>query len=353
MASLAIDAPEAAATLLEPDDLRLMPDGRVLLLDRRRQQVSLLSPSLQLERAVGRQGDGPGEFRALAAALALPGDSLLAFDRRTQRFTVFGPDGQVARAFSWTPPEASPALPALLGGGAAPLVPVGRLDDGRLVATVTAPGTEPSARHQLLVFTGPADSGTPALLGGYPHTIPFVEGPARWGDILYSPEALARVRGGAVVVGVTDAPELLVVSSGAGERALVHGLERPRVTEADVRAERARRLGRPSQLPPGATEARAMQAAAIERTPAASHRPAYAGMVVDPGGRAWLTVCDPLDPSRCEVEVIGAEGGRVARFRLPPSFQLHDVGSASLVGIRDDAERGRVIELRGLPGGWG
>lgn len=353
LASLAVDSPESLGALLEPDHLRLVDGRRVLLLDRRLQQIVLLSPSLGLERTFGRQGDGPGEFRALASVLALPGDSILAFDRRTQRYTLFAPEGQVAREFAWTLPAASPALPALLGGGNAPLVPMGRLNNGRLIATVSAAGREPSARHRLLVFAGPPDSGTPALLGAYPHTIPFVEGPARWGTVLYSPEAFVSVAGGAIVVGISDSTDLLVISPAGGQRALPHELERPRVTAADEQAERQRRMDRPSQLPPGTTDARAMQSAAIARTPAVSQRPAYTAMVVDPGGRAWLTACDPLDASSCEVHVIGATGGRVARYRLPSWFQLHDVGVESLVGIRDDPERGRVLEVRPLPGGGG
>jgi hypothetical protein len=44
-------------------------------------------------RSVGGQGEGPGEFTALGS-IALRGDSLVAYDRRSLRFTVFDRDGE-------------------------------------------------------------------------------------------------------------------------------------------------------------------------------------------------------------------------------------------------------------------
>ena len=48
-------------------------------------------------RRVGREGDGPGEFRRIRYMRALPGDSLLVFDSNNRRVTVLAPDGAVVR----------------------------------------------------------------------------------------------------------------------------------------------------------------------------------------------------------------------------------------------------------------
>lgn len=52
---------------------------------------------------IGREGDGPGEFRNLVDAVALPGDSVLLLDLSLRRATVIGPDLEWARMTSLGP----------------------------------------------------------------------------------------------------------------------------------------------------------------------------------------------------------------------------------------------------------
>ncbi len=47
-------------------------------------------------RALGREGEGPGEFRAIAALASGPGESLTVVDAQNLRRTVFGPDLSIA-----------------------------------------------------------------------------------------------------------------------------------------------------------------------------------------------------------------------------------------------------------------
>lgn len=49
------------------------------------------------ERVLGRSGEGPGEYRAIAALEVMTGDSLLVYDRGLQRITILSPDLTVAR----------------------------------------------------------------------------------------------------------------------------------------------------------------------------------------------------------------------------------------------------------------
>lgn len=48
-------------------------------------------------KTLGREGEGPGEFREVLDLEVGPGDTLLAFDDLNQRITVFSPTHQVAR----------------------------------------------------------------------------------------------------------------------------------------------------------------------------------------------------------------------------------------------------------------
>lgn len=64
-------------------------------------------------QSVGREGEGPGEFRSIADLWVMAGDTLVVWDQRTLRLQHFTPDGAFVRAtsmstspsvaFPWTP----------------------------------------------------------------------------------------------------------------------------------------------------------------------------------------------------------------------------------------------------------
>lgn len=53
---------------------------------------------------IGRDGEGPGEFRSWAALFTSPGDSLYAFDSGLYRLSVFSPDFEFVRSARIEPP---------------------------------------------------------------------------------------------------------------------------------------------------------------------------------------------------------------------------------------------------------
>jgi hypothetical protein len=81
-------------------DLRELPDGRVLVLERCERVVKALDLENGTEKQVGRSGAGPGEYRLPARLLALPGDSTAIHDVGNQRYLVIHPDGTPGRVFS-------------------------------------------------------------------------------------------------------------------------------------------------------------------------------------------------------------------------------------------------------------
>ena len=56
--------------------------------------VRLYDPDGVFVRSVGRDGDGPGEFRSLASLQRLNGDALFAWDSRLRRGTLITPEGE-------------------------------------------------------------------------------------------------------------------------------------------------------------------------------------------------------------------------------------------------------------------
>jgi hypothetical protein len=88
-----------AATYAEPfttiESVRELRDGRVLVTDPRDKAIKLIDFAKQAAVSIGRDGDGPGEFRMPLKILALPGDSSAVRDLvRYGKGLVITPSGK-------------------------------------------------------------------------------------------------------------------------------------------------------------------------------------------------------------------------------------------------------------------
>ncbi|MGI9038328.1 MAG: hypothetical protein ACR2GQ_05660 [Gemmatimonadota bacterium] len=88
----------------------LLHDGRILVADLGAQELRYYSASGEHLRTAGRAGSGPGEFESLSAAAVMDGDSVLAFDRRLAKVSLFDPAGGFVRDVKLQRSAASPAL---------------------------------------------------------------------------------------------------------------------------------------------------------------------------------------------------------------------------------------------------
>ncbi len=76
-----------AAELVDPAQAVLAEDGLLYVVERRPVAIHVYANDGSLHQVIGREGEGPGEFRA--AGIALNGDSLVVHDRALRRLTVF------------------------------------------------------------------------------------------------------------------------------------------------------------------------------------------------------------------------------------------------------------------------
>lgn len=82
-----------------------LSDGRIVVADGGlSSRVSVFSANGIYEGAVGRSGEGPGEFKWVTSLQVGPGDSLFVYDASLQRLTVFTPEGEVARTSTFRIP---------------------------------------------------------------------------------------------------------------------------------------------------------------------------------------------------------------------------------------------------------
>ena len=87
-------------------------DGTIVVADQGSSQLKYFASDGTLRTAVGRQGEGPGEFQYLAWLRACGGDSAFVEDIGARRVHVFTPSGALARSFALLGPERNTAFSA-------------------------------------------------------------------------------------------------------------------------------------------------------------------------------------------------------------------------------------------------
>lgn len=127
---LAVEEEARFGSVEDPDlgftrirDVDVDEEGRVYVLESGAQEIRVLAPDGSVERRIGREGDGPGEFRS-AYAIGVFGDTIWALDGRPNRITLFDRDGEVRS--TGRVEQARVALPTCAGL----LRPIGMRSDG-------------------------------------------------------------------------------------------------------------------------------------------------------------------------------------------------------------------------------
>ncbi len=271
----------APGELLAPSDIALTADGRVLVAEDSPAEVKVYGADGVYERTIGRDGAGPGEFRA--AWLAARGDTLMVQDPVLARASTFRiSDGTLLASQATTARYFSP-----VGVDGAGRVAIRMLDDG----ADTAAG--PAQRFLRLSFDG-ALVDTVAV--GYRRTAADAgEWPVRDGDRMVMTVQVPMVPRdqqqvdavGGFVTGWTGEYLLRVSSDGRDTVALFgRAFTSEPITAADKRAlvdARVREMTAGSGGPP----ANVLQASfTVDKIP--SERPPFEQFDVDARGRTWV-----------------------------------------------------------------
>ena len=92
-------------------DVAVLPDGRFAVFDRMEKQILLFDAAGSLVRRIGREGDGPGEFRAPWALEAVGGVLVARQDSPSLTFTVFDTTDKVLATSGAQVPGDWPRIP--------------------------------------------------------------------------------------------------------------------------------------------------------------------------------------------------------------------------------------------------
>lgn len=339
------------ATFSEPfsgiTGLREMPDGRVMVADRIEAAVRLLDLQAGTAREIGREGQGPDEYRMPGRLFPLPGDSTLLVDFGNRRLTVIDPAGRLVRSAP------------MAGSGGAMIRAQATDAAGRVYFDqfgMVQVETGPTGQHVVLPDTVPLlrwDPATDAL-----DTLAFLRGPKLRTafDPMKGPGGLAAATafaprdawavapdGRVAIVRAADYHVDWIGSDGRSRAGPTIPYEPVKVTRADEeawadqlaanavvsiqRTENGRRQGRTMNVP----------RPDIGSIDFPDNKPPFppGAASVTPEGELWIERSVPHDASPT-FDIFDATGHRVREVRLPKGRDVVGFGRGTLYAVRTD-----------------
>jgi hypothetical protein len=359
------DLPKPAREIEEPFSLvsgvlEIKP-SQVIAIDATEMELVLVDFAKGSRTTIGRQGSGPGEYRAPASLFRVQGDTIWLLDAMLQRITAFNPDLKPGTTFplllldqSTMTVLAAPfhsdrkgrlyssamKIQAGMGGGGSEM----QMSIPDSVGLVHFDPRQP-ARTEVAKLRFPV-SGKPQISRAgnslkYTMAYPGLIAADAWA--VFPDGRIAIVRGGPYTVEFIGA-------DGRKSAPVRIAYEPVKVTAADEKAEmdEARR-----QMAEQGKMAQKMLPAGFsmdfELLPPANWPSTYPavsplGALAAPDGWLWVKRAIPFRVGREQWDVIDQAGKLVARWRLPAKTTLVAVGSGVVYTVRTDEDDLRYLQ---------
>ena len=334
--------------------------GSVLAVDATEMQLTLVDFANGSKTAIGRQGSGPGEYRAPSGLFRLQGDTIWVLDALQQRLVAFNPDLTpgttiVLQIFdqstmtALTQPFFSDRKGQLYASAMA--IQAGR-SGGQMqmsipdsVGVVRVDPRNKSARTELARVRFPT-SGSPEMKANGTAIKMSMAYPGLVASDPWTVFPDGRI---AIVRGATYTVEF-IGADGRKSAPTRIGYNPIKVTEADQKAEmdEARR-----QMKEQAKTVQKMMPANItmdlELLPPASWPANYPpvsplGAMAAPDGRLWVKRAIPFRAGHEEWDVIDQAGKLVSRWKLPAKTTIVAVGQGVVYTVRTDEDDLRYLQ---------
>ncbi len=312
---------------------RTLADGRVAVASSGTQQVFVVASDGAAQRALGRQGDGPGEFRAIGGLWYARPDSLIVYDPQGGRVTSLGLDGRV---------RSTTDVAALQGPGF-PVVR-GRLADGSLlVVFVRGFGRDAQGgvvRDSISLAIRDPRSGNLRDAGRFPSYASYVRAAAGAMEVVgipFSPTTLFATDGAGYWIGTTDRFRIDRVDASGRVRVSARREAEPRrVAPADVRREVEATAGAGD---PGALREAEKLFAEI---PVPATMPFFDALLADADGNLWVRAYAPRETEPRSWSVFDSAGRWLGEVTVPARLRLLEIGTEHVLAVatdQDDVER--------------
>lgn len=319
------DHPEG---LMVPVAARTLSDGRVVVGDQGTRQLTVFAPDGRSLQTLGRDGEGPGEFRSVFGLWATGGDTLLVWDIALARLTRFDAAGRPIASLAIPGNPSPPALLGLLPDGS----PVGTVPAGDVFgsAMTRPPGTRIQTEDALARYDGEGrTSDTIARRAGDVLEVTRFEGAPAIGSPRFSPQPTWALHDDRIFYTPAASFEVQMLDAdGQLERIARRREADLRITEEMIAAYKAWAIRLEEANPDRfrGTRARMEDAVFPER------KPSVGTLLVDARGNVWARpVTMPFD-SLVDWSVFSPEGRWITDVTVPGQpWTLLEIGEAHVL----------------------
>lgn len=313
-------------------DAAQTPDRGFVVADRGRRQLLFFDVSGQHRVTAGGPGEGPGEFQDIGAVEVL-GDSVLAYDWRQRRLSVFSLDGSLIRTVQLepTPDERHPIqfynLAGTLNGELVlvpwAIMPLGQQEQGPYwdTAAVYVYGLDGSARREI----------------GEPYRTEMYVGNQGSTGRPFGARTSVATDGSRLIMGTGTAYEMREYDVGGTlARILRRGWDPRLVTPAatdSLLEHTIRGVGAASRTDPRAQGL----VRALESAPLPDQMPAFSALLTDTRGNLWVRCYTPeYEDGTQDWSVFDQSGAWLGDVTTPARFQALAIGGDVILGVWRD-----------------
>ena len=319
-----------------------LSDDRIVIANSGTGELRFYDISGMFISKAGRKGGGPGEFQGLKWLGRTGGDSLLAFDWRNRRLSIFDPVGNFVR--SVTLDDLAPAPPSHTY--------VGLFGDGSLMIgaqRLFASSTIQSGVHDDTIFHLRFDSRgvTHDTIGRHPGAESYIlvhDGGLELVPLPFGRTPRTAVHQSAYYFGRGDSYVIgLYSAAGRLTRSIRNRQPNVEVTADD----RKRYIERSIEGIDDDDERRVIESL-MSDIPFPAAMPAYAELRLDSDGYLWVENYRKAEDERPHWTVFDPNGRMLGRVELPDRFTIHQIGRDFILGsVKDemDIEHVRLYEL--------
>lgn len=332
----------------------MLSDGRVVVATAQPAQIHLFNTDGSHAGTIGRTGEGPGEFRFLQQVLALPGDTIYAFEIARRKGVRYLPDGTFLDEADFPLPEGRPIPPLMRG----------RLDNGTFIHSgeamlPQAPGGDQKIfRMDLPIFAlapGATDFDTVVVtqsaqmfassVSAMGQTMPMAR------PVAFGPTPLIAAGGTAAWISTGDVAELAAWTPGdSAPHRLVRFTIPPReVQEADRTRYKEEAKAALEQfrdmMPPGMLESELQK---VDETLFAGTFPKLGQLVIAKDGALWVGSGAPFGDALRQWMVLSPTGELLGTVTLPEGNLVAAAADRVVVRREDDATGMVRLEVWGV-----
>lgn len=322
--------------LYQASDAVRLADGRIVVANAGTHELRWYGPDGRFIRSAGREGGGPGEFEGMGSLGRYGADSLMVYDFRHHRVSVFDTAGAFGRSFMVD-----------LGSGTFP-AGIDFLGDGRVLVSSGASfgGDSPAGldRRSQEYWVMTPDGSLSGSLGEYEGGEYWVRRDGRRMMVTsraFTTSSHVEPAGEFFYVGHSGHAEVQLrrIADAAAVRILRWAATPAPVTEEEI-AEHRR-----EQIEEAEERWRDMQRELLENMPFPEVFPVFSGIVLDATNHLWVRRFQKPGEETSPWWIFDPDGRLLFEITTPPDVRIVEIGRDYVLGIvTDDLDVEHVVE---------